>query len=76
MLELWRDGAGTTTRGEDTTKETVCTHLVSKVRARAKAKSSETAEIVDHLDITKESAPTHTIAKAEAWDSNDNVKIC
>ena len=72
-LELWDDGAGTTTRVEDTTKEMVSMHSTSKVKARAKAK--ETVTIVDHQGITQESAPTRKSAKAKARDSKENVPI-
>ncbi len=52
-----------TTRAGGTIKETVFTHLASKVKARAKAK--EIVIIADRPGITQESAPTHKRAKAK-----------
>ncbi len=65
--------AGATTRVEDTTKDMVSMHSGSKVKARPKARASETVTIVDHQDITQKSAPTNRRAKAKARDTKDNA---
>ncbi len=75
MLELYEAGAGTTTRVEDTTNQTVSTRLFSKIEARAKAKANEIVTIVDHQGITQESAPTHERAEAKARGSKEIVAI-
>ncbi len=51
-LELWEDGAGTTTRVEDMTNERVSKRLASQVKARVNGKAKETVTIADHQGIT------------------------
>ncbi len=73
MLKLWEDGVGTASRVEDTTKETVSTHSVAEVKARAKAK--ETVTLVDHQGVIQVSALTHNRTKIKTNNSKHMLQL-
>ncbi len=73
MSELWGDGAGTTTRVEDATKEMVRTRLASK--ANSKAKEKETVIVVDRRGISPrgQRIPWRMFQRKGSWSSGKGV---
>ncbi len=69
MSEPSEDGVGAKTPAEATTKEMVSTRLVSKAKAKVKARAKEIAIIAERQGIFRWSARTNRKARARAQDS-------